>query len=195
MGNYATLAATAARLLPSTYQSSTDDPILTSLLAGASRAIDRYCKVADGFFDTAPAQGAEFAKTLVTDWSDRLVLPPLVSGSIVSITADGVAVAGGNYRQTENWLYGLQGGVLTPWGCGTRLTITARWGWAATPSDVTEACIQIVLRWFRGRDDVLTQASALGGQAMVIERAIPAAAKMLLENMRSELIRHGWVRP
>lgn len=203
MADYATTTQVKAHLLPTSYDSSTDT-VLGELITSASRFIDSYLTVENDFFTVAGA--SKTAKVVYGRGGDRLRLPPFIetiaaadmsvpSGYVKPVFAVvdgwltippqlGLGIIVGNAPEFNPYLYSFASYV--------GYTISAKWGWAAIPEDIREACVQIVVRWFRGRDDAYAGiVTAQSGQAF--ERAIPAGAKMILDEWRGKLIRLGHV--
>jgi hypothetical protein len=202
VSDYATITQIKSRLLPNSYDSSTDTAI-GDIITAASRLIDSYLKVENDFFAVAAVSAS--TKVVYGRGSDRLRLPPF-TGSIVA--ADLTVPSGYTkpvFTVVDGWFtipapaslgFGVVGNApeynpyLYSWLENVPYTISARWGWAVTPQDITEACIQIVVRLFRGRDDayvgVITNDN---GQAF--EKAIPAGSKMILDEWARKLIRMG----
>lgn len=203
MSDYATLDQIQGRLVPNSYQTS-DDAAIGEEITAASRLIDSYLKVEDGFFQVAGSTAS--AKVVYGRGSDLLRLPPF-TGSIVAAdlavpsgyTKPPFTVVNGWFTiQTPLTLGVVVGNApeynpfLYAWLDNVPYTINAKWGWTAIPADITEACIQIAVRVFRGRDDayagVITNQN---GQAF--ERAIPAGAQKILDEWARKLIRLGFL--
>lgn len=203
MADYATPTQVKAHLVPTSYDSSTDT-VLGELITSASRLIDSYLTVENDFFAVAGA--SKTAKVVYGRGGDRLRLPPFTE----TITAADMTVPSGYVKPVfavvDGWLtippqlgLGLIVGnapeynpYLYSFISYVSYTISAKWGWAAIPEDIREACVQIVVRWFRGRDDAYAGiVTAQSGQAF--ERAIPAGAKMILDEWKGKLIQLGHV--
>ena len=183
MGDYATKEQLAARL----FQSQAEDlDTLQLLVTAASRAADRFCNVPDGFFDIADDEPSE--RTVYATGRNYIALPPHIDGSVDSVGS----LAESAYTLAGGWLY-WPDTVFYPFA-GTAYVVTAQWGWEAIPADIQEAVIEMGARWWRSRDEAVAVVAGLN-QAPVIERSMPSSARMLLSNMRAELIRRGWVAP
>lgn len=201
MADYATLAQVKNRFLPNSYVVG-DDTALGEEITAASRLIDSYLKVEDSFFGVAA--GTASSRTVYGRGGDTLRLPPFVG----TILAADLTVPSGYtkpvFTVVDGWFtiaapltLGLVVGnapeynpFLYSWLLNIPYTISARWGWIATPADITESCIQIVVRIFRGRDDAY--AGVITGQnGQAFERAIPSGAQKILDEWAKKLIRFG----
>ena len=201
MADYATITQVKSRLIAGSYDTTTDTAV-SEIITSQSRVIDSYLKVENDFF--AVAAGSASAKIVYGRGGDRLRLPPFVG----SIAAADLTVPSGYTKPTftvvDGWFtiqtpltLGIVAGnapeynpYLYSWIEGIPYTVSARWGWAAIPQDISEACIQMCVRTFRGRDDAFA-GIVTDGNASAFERAIPAGAKMILDEWAKKLIRMG----
>lgn len=172
MASYATLAQLKA-YLPATGVA--DDPALMDLLERASRAIDTYCnRPVDAF---APRPNPE-TRTVYGTGTTRLYVPELLE--LVSVIGPGGPVPAALVRSA---LCRLNGQYLAdePWELGAPYQVTGRWGFATTPLDITEACLQLAVRWWRGKDEAFSGVvGAIAQDRTIIERDFPPAVRRLL---------------
>jgi len=159
MGDYCQLAELVTGYLPNV-TAAADQAVLSSMITRASRAIDtRTRRPIDAF---APASATPTAAIFHGDNQAVLLLPEFVTGSVASVTAPTDYLPEGHreFRRREVSTGALRvglhtatsDGILTPrvvWTRGVPYTVTARWGFAATPAEITEACLQLVRHWWR----------------------------------------------
>jgi len=69
------------------------------------------------------------------------------------------------------------------WPSGICVTVTAKWGWDAVPSDVIEAVLEIVTAIWRGKDQAFARVVNLENST-VINDPIPARARLVAERYR-----------
>lgn len=150
---YATLAEVKARLLNKTV--TVDEAELDGMREAASRAIDDYLEVSPGYFIPI---GSPSVKILRGTGDSFIILPAPLSGS-VTITADSditvpdFTVDGLRLRTLNS--YGLPTEFIV-WYKGQYYSVTGTWGYTAIPPQIREACLQLVVHFWRGRDKALT---------------------------------------
>lgn len=203
---YATLEQLLAYLPSSGAEELTDDDPQTILLEGiigrASRLIDTYTRRAIGFFDAASdtktnrtffgdgTNYLEVGKYIETISSADVSMPTgytvpefVAQDSFLIATYNGVIVNRyqSNHFLSQNNFWFRQYG----WSEGVPITINAKWGWSAIPADITEACLQISVRWYRGRDESFSGVIGnINSDGQIIERDLPASAKLILDKYR-----------
>lgn len=148
-------------------ESSTID-VFDRLATAVSRQFDRECEVANDFFVAAVSGNPGIAtRTFITNGTRYLAVPPYESGSITEITIDGNAVTLGDkdtYREINGYL------LLTR-DCSefTEVSITARFGFAAIPADIVQACIEQALFMWRRKDLAFADMSGVSAAALAAE--------------------------
>jgi len=63
----------------------------------------------------------------------------------------------------------------TGWPQGIRASVTAKWGWDATPADVREAVLEMVALMFRSKDQGFARAVAIDGNVVINSAMTPRA--------------------
>ncbi len=159
MADYASITELIAGYLPSV-TSDEDKAALASQITRASRAIDtRTRRPADAF---APAVESASEQTFYGEGGAVLLLPEFVTGSVEAVTAPGGYMPAGyvEFRRREISTGALrvglhtatESGIRTPrvvWSKGVPFVVRARFGFLATPPEITEACLQLVRHWWR----------------------------------------------
>jgi len=152
-----------------------DDPVLTNMLLRSSRIFDMVAQRAPGYFKAT--DGSSTQAVVAGDGTNYLRLPVYVAGSLTQVTVpSGYQVP--NYSEVtdelgQQWLIrsdasGLrapyypydyyEGPVSAPLGLGKGfpqglpITITAKWGFAATPEDVKEVVLELTTILYRSKD-------------------------------------------
>lgn len=170
-----------------------DLPVAEKMLTRASRAIDAYTRRPENAF--APA--ADSASEMIVYGADSpvLMLTEFVPASVETVTAPTgyMPEAWREWRRKEvstgaarvGLHTATSAGILTPrvvWQKGVPFTVKARWGFVATPANVTEACLQLVTRWWRAKDEGFSGVvGSLGADRSIMERGFPPGVKTLLE--------------
>jgi hypothetical protein len=181
MAVYADLDNLIADYLPEA-KSDAEKATLGRILASVTAAIDSYCKRRPQYF--APAAEEASPRYLAGEGKNYLRLPVHVLGSInpeEGVDCNGHPIT--NWVERGGWLYqtrgfGKLGGI---WQRGVEYTVNARWGYEATPDDVTEACRQLVVHYFERQSGTIGQVTPNG---FVIDRDMPPTVKTLLAAYR-----------
>lgn len=167
------------------------DARLQKLLDRATQIIETLL----GFSFPAAEEDAEYVA--YGDGTDYLLLPAFVAGSVTLVEApDGytvpdyieqgsalVVTRGGiigslyGSEALAGRLYGLAGG----WLSGVPYTVTATFGYASTPDDIKEACLEIAVDLFRFRDAGSIKMVGVEGAGVVSGKGIPPTAKAILD--------------
>lgn len=138
------------------------DSLLTDLIESASRFFDLEAGVKPGYFE--PAGLTATARTFYGDGSNYIKLDPYVEGSLSSTITmpEGYTVPSYAERNghlvitTSDGLHppfrGFYNSTWSGWPTGVGVTVTARWGYAATPADVRQAVIELVINLLRETD-------------------------------------------
>lgn len=126
------------------------DDQLDDLIEMASRFFDLVCGVEPEYFEAAGASPT--ARTFYGDGSNFLRLDRYVPGSLNATLSYPSGYTALNYAERDGYLVVTDStGVLSSrsltfcngWYCGVPITVTARWGFAATPADVKLAIIEL----------------------------------------------------
>lgn len=137
------------------------DAVIDKQIERASRFFDNLCGVAAEFFEAA---GSASAKVVYGDGGPYLQLPPYVAGTLNTTLAvpDGYTVPSFVERDGFLVLSSDPSGMLLTrsvtglngagWWDGLPITVTAQWGYAATPADVKLAIIEMVINVLRETD-------------------------------------------
>lgn len=164
------------------------DDNLDAILTRATSIIDGVL----GFeFGAYPAAST---KTLYSDGTPYLLLPPCNASSLTTITSsDGTAWVGYEVRpiRKRTWLYQLYGWPALP------LTVSAAWGYGPPPASVTEVCLELAVNIWRSKDrglfsDVIGvetgAAGALGNTGAVVgyAGALTNQQKMILSGIKRD---------
>jgi hypothetical protein len=171
----------------------TDDALLIRLITAASEFIEnwlgRQIAAADWLEmrDGTGGQLLAFANipvTAVLSLSiDGLMIPPAPT--------DGGFGAGYSFTPTE---LALRGYVFTRRPQNVIVTYTA--GYAATPPDIAQACIELVCQRYRERTRIGEMSKSLGGGETVTfsQKDMPEAVKTLLAQYRAVAPASGFAR-
>lgn len=173
-----------------------DDDLLEELLTAASRMLDRLLKLPTGFFDVAGASATE--KEFLGNGLSFLTLPPMHSALAATgaVTIEDVTdtvtyqLRQGRYlhrtNASEDFLWGdvedsglRKRRTKATWPEDKVVTVTARWGWSATPEDVINATYELAGVIYRQNPE--RQLSLDTGDEQIKEAAIPLRCR-LLEN-------------
>jgi hypothetical protein len=160
---------------------------LDDCIERASRYFDHLCGVVDGFFE--PAGETATSKVIYGDGSVYLNLPPYVAGSLNTTLTVPSGYILPSFIERDGFLVitGLTGTLLTRaalghasdsvWWDGVPITVSARWGYAATPADVKMAVIEMVINLLRTVDPAVTNLTDLEGQPLR-EKVPPRVAEV-----------------
>ena len=163
MGSY--VSASQIREAAEADESSVLD-VYAALATAVSREFDRLSDVPDDHFQAAGTTAtAAILRANGTEW---LFLGAFVSDSITNITIDG----SGPLTIGSDDDYILKGNYLKfpfPVPDDTKVIVTAKWGFAATPSDITQACLEQALFLFRRKDLAFTELSGVSTAAVQAE--------------------------
>ena len=152
------------------------DDELDALIEQASRFFDLECNVEPGYFE--PAGDTATAKTIYGNGTNYLRLPPYVPGSLnTSITLPEGYTVPSFIEQNGFLVLTTSSGVLPPfqhfhncswsgWYSGVAVTVSARWGFVATPADVKMAVIELVINLERETDPAGLRLKDLEGQPL-----------------------------
>jgi hypothetical protein len=160
----------------------------------ADLLLDRLITAVSSFVQGPEGIGYQVASqtyTLVLDGhgGDALVLggkPPLIA--VASLVIDGVAIpraalitdSGYRFSPSSVW---VQGYLFTR-GRGN-VTLACTRGWAATPADLEQACIELIAVRFKERDHIGQDLASMQGQNITFStRDMPNSVKTVLQGYK-----------
>ena len=156
---------------------------ISAVLAAASNYVDKATGRAAGFYAVSPADPS--TRRFRGDGSKVLRIPAHIKGTV---SVENVPLAAWYESEQNGWLYKYstsesenflpQFDGYPVWTKGGLYNVAARWGFAATPADITEAVSQIALRWWQNQQGTLGQITPTG---FVIERDVPPSAQAILD--------------
>lgn len=143
------------------------DELLNSLIERASRMVDRECGVTEGYFEKAPATAT--ARTFYPSGLNYLKLDPYVSGSLTVLAVPSGYVTP-YYVERNGYLVRTGSDLVLPdnpsswiWNSGVPVTVTAKWGFSATPADIKQAVIEMAINLWRETDPSTAKLVGLDG--------------------------------
>lgn len=166
------------------------DALIQAVLDRATAIIDRVIDVA---FDATSAVTTE---VVYGDGTDFLPLPiDTQAGTVTAVTApSGITVP--DYVERPRFLVITRGGFTgrplestalldyysyTGWRQGVPYTIAATYGYTSVPADITEVCLELAGRIWRGKEAGFSDVVGVeGGGAVGYESALPALCKLIL---------------
>lgn len=182
---YATLEQAKARLMNKT--TAPEDAELIGIVEAASRAIDDYLEVDQGYF--SPHGGTPSVKIIRGNGQSSLPLPAPLSGT-VTITAD-ADITVPDFQVEGLTLYTVDAnGLPTPFLVWPPVffSIQGIWGYSQVPAQIREACLQLVVHFWRGRDKGLTGTiTDMRQDEQFPERDFPRMTRRLLDNFKFNL--------
>jgi len=176
-----------------------DDAKLQDALVSASRGIEHFCRRA--FWPTLTATARVFSPragwlAVVDDFWTSTGLIVKIDSSDSGTYATTLTSTDYSLEPVNNIVDGEQGwpyyrlvAVNRSWPCGARpsLQVTAKWGWAATPGPVKQACIYLAEETFKLKDSPF----GVGGYSqfgIIRVRDNPMAARMLAPYQRDPVL-------
>lgn len=168
------------------------DTELDALIERASRIFDQLSGVEPEYFE--PAGVSATARTFYGDGTYFLKLDPYVAGSLnatitvpsqytapdfierngyLQITSsDGIPLSRSYYGSVEGWWMNVP------------ITVTARWGYDATPEDVKYAVIELSINLWRETDPANIKLVNLEGQPL--REKYPPRVKLIADKYRAK---------
>lgn len=178
-----------------------DDAVafIAALITRSSRRIDAYVSDNQAEDIFAPSSMTPSDLTVYGSGLSYLETPPHVPGSVTTVVApDGYTVP--DFTQRNQRLYRVEStdtNVLSRhlvWRDRVPFVVTARWGMAAIPLPITEACLQLIVRTYRGRDEGFSGVIGnINKDNQIIERSMPAPVKEILEGYRRAYRARGFL--
>ena len=150
------------------------------LLPAASRAIDRLCEVSDDYF--AAASNTASDRTFYGSGTRYLYVGPhnsVIAAGDVAFTDSGLTVP--TFTERNDYLV-AQAGFCWDWE--EMLTISAKWGFAAIPADIQQACAEMALAIWQTSDAGRERAVADAGDPAFRAAKIPTRVKTTCEKWR-----------
>lgn len=114
---------------------------------------------------------------------DGYTVPDYIEQDGVLVVVRGEALLKGSYYARAGlWGHALAYPYAGGWVAGVPYTITANFGYSAVPDDIKEACLEIAVRIWRGRDAGFSDVVGVeGGGAVGYNGQLPAMVKMVLD--------------
>lgn len=182
---YATLDQVKARLMNKVTEN--DEPELNEILEAASRAIDDYLSTEPGYFTppTAPS-----TKVIRGSGFTYLDLPAPLYGSVTITAEDGITVPNFTVRDGMRLVTLNDNDLPASWIVWRDVyySILGSWGYPVTPPQLREACLQLVVHFWRGRDKALTGViTDMRTDEQFPERDFPRMTRRLLDDFKFNL--------
>lgn len=141
---------------------SDDDTLLEAACTAASRAVESWCNRVFTTDAAATARTYRVADPYLAHVDDFYTTSGLIVATDTgdtgtysttwTITTDYILEPSGALNNGQTWVYdriAAVGSYYFPSGRRPRLQVTAKWGWAATPDAIVEACYIKAARLFR----------------------------------------------
>ncbi len=159
-------------------------------------AIYSYLGLPEGFFEAvtlnAQSQPITTEKEIYgVNGLGFLVLPPNVGDVAIVKDPNGVVLNPSTYKVVENRIYI---NAYNYDATSLPYKVTAAWGWARVPGDIQEAALQLVVRWWRGKEEGFS--GVLGNthrDGTIIERDFPPTVKTILNVWKDRLRKKFWL--
>ena len=187
---YATLANVKAYL--DITATTSDDPLLTSLIDRAQEIIDAYtgrdfeAVTATKYFTIDNVEG----RWLYLWGYDLLTITALTNG-------DNTVISSANYRleprnETPKWAIRLDEDTIWDFDdSDSEISIAGTWGYSTTaPSDVVHACIRLVSFLYRQKDTSgdIDRPMVTGDGVTIMPSALPKDVMSILEKYRRRVV-------
>jgi hypothetical protein len=178
MGDLTTLATTKAWLgIPT---GTTEDTLLNRLITAASGFIQSWLN--------RQLLSASYTETRDGHGGPTMVFANYPVTAVASVTVDGVAipaaasVLANGYRFTGTMI-SLAGYLFTRGTGNVTLVYTA--GYAAVPSEIEQACLELIGYKYKERDRIGHESKSLAGEVVTfITKDMPEPVKAILKNYR-----------
>lgn len=148
MNEYASIEETKRRLMNAISADAEND--LNIIRQAASRAIDNYLRVSDGYF--TPQESASTRRVKGTG-SSSILLPAPLSGQVTIEAATGVSIPDYDVEGMRLVTLDTSGNpssyIVWP---RVYFQISGIWGYIDIPPQIKEACLQLIVHFWRGRD-------------------------------------------
>jgi uncharacterized phiE125 gp8 family phage protein len=179
-GDLTTLANVKAWFSPPLATSS-DDALLTRLITAASQFIQTWLGRS---FATQ-----SYSETRDGDGGQKLAFAHGPVTAVTSVTVDGIAIPVASAPQTPGYVFSpgvlyLIGGYCFRRGA-QNVAVTYTAGYAATPPEIEQACIELVALRYRERDRIGQVSKNLAGEVVSFaQKDMPPDVQTLLEQYR-----------
>jgi hypothetical protein len=157
-----------------------DDDVLTRLITAASQFIETWLN--------RQIASQSYAETRDGDGGRKLVFANAPVTAVGAVTIDSIAVppapdaASRGYVFSPTVLY-LQGWRLTPGYQNVAVSYTA--GYAATPPEIEQACIELVVLRYKERDRIGQVSKNLAGEVVAFtQKDMPPDVQTLINQYR-----------
>lgn len=191
---YATVEQFRARMDQVPASAETDD-LIEEFLDHATDVLD----LALGF--SFSSEDGE--KTVYGDGTGRLVLPPYIAGTVTAVESpSGTTLAASTYSEDGGDLL-----MVTAYGWGDYFdgdyyggrwarnrpyVVTATWGFPEPTPAIVQACLEIAIRAWKGRDSGYSDVVGVAGEGEVaFNKAFTAEVKATIEHARKKYLRSG----
>lgn len=185
-----------------------NDPLFIGAINASSRWIDRYC--GRSFFDSGTDEAATSVRVFRSTMCHQLEVDDFhtVTGLVVKTDDANNGTYGTTWTITTDFVVEPANGVVdgltgVPFyvirsvggrrlpvsGSRNRVQVTARWGWAAVPDAVVDACMIQAARLFRRKDTPDGIAGGFGNEfgAVRVSSRVDPDVEMLLAPYRKVL--------
>jgi hypothetical protein len=160
--------------------------------------LDRVTEIIDQELGYSFGTAATSTRVVYGDGTDYLLPPAFVAGSVTGVTApSGYSVP--SYVELDGILVVKDSsGVLAPitgrstlsgsiptgnWLPGVPYTVSANFGYGSVPKDIVEACLEVAVRIWKGRDAGFSDVVGVEGSGAVgYNGKFPALVKEILAN-------------
>lgn len=182
LGDLTTLADLKSYLSPP-LTTTADDALLTRLITAASQFIQTWLN--------RTIASASYTDTRNGTGGARLFLRNRPVTAVSSLTVDGVAIApsdppplGAGYLFDDSAIYLVGGQCFTRGAQNVVVEYTA--GFPATPPEIEQACIALVVLRYKERDRIGQASKNLGGETVSFQQKdMPADVATLLDQYRN----------
>ena len=166
------------------------DAELDALIEQASRLFDLFCGTEPQYFEAAANPGSPSNKTIYGQGTSYLKLPPYVAGTLNTTITLPTGYIAPTFIEKDGFLIITDANGLTPhgqwryplcavgWWEGVPITISAVWGFAATPADVKLAVIELIINLVRETDPATLNLTDLERQP-IREKMPPRVAEVV----------------
>lgn len=189
---YVTKAEVREQAAQGTTTATLDDDRLDALIEQASRYFDIAAGVEPEYFEPVAEgyQSQALERVFYGDGTHYLRVDPFIEGTL-SAADYPVDYTVPDYRAVGQYLVRSSSDGLLParnvryldgWGEGVPVTVTAVWGYSATPADVKMAVIEMVLNLFRSTDPAEQNITDLERQPL--RQALPPRAQRVADHYR-----------
>lgn len=176
----------------------TQQVLAESMALRGARRLERKIGVPEGFFDVAPEDPTP--RVFYGTGKPYLLLDPFVYDEDTFVVSAEPGVYLSFSVVQDHFLFTADaGGVLTPssyWMPRTAYTVTARWGFAATPGDVKEAALQMFAwMWDSRAKPYKGLVNGRFNPDTQYDAGMPRELRDSISDTRDWCIRQGWILP